>query len=115
MRCTTKCSSTQPCHGGCCLAGTCQMGMLDEACGREGTACQSCATSPDGRRCKMYPDRDSPSRPGGYCSCDDVADCTSSVQSQCAANPKRCCAPKGASCSTADTCCSSACVFGACT
>jgi hypothetical protein len=115
-RCTSKCSPTQPCHGGCCLNGTCVMGLADTTCGREGRACTSCTSATSGRRCLMYPDQDSPSRPGGHCSCNDAADCPSAIKNRCETTfgVRRCCAPAGASCSVAEDCCSQGCVFGQC-
>jgi hypothetical protein len=39
--CTTECSDTQPCNGGCC-AGTCFPGTASDSCGNTGTACLPC-------------------------------------------------------------------------
>lgn len=116
MRCTTKCSPTLLCHGGCCLKGTCVMGLDDSACGREGRACSGCTSDSSGRKCLMYPDQDSPSRPGGHCSCSDATDCPSATKNLCETKfgVRRCCAPTNASCGIAEDCCSQGCIFGAC-
>src|SRR5205814_136706 len=49
--CTSACSATQPCNGGCCKAGTCVYGGDPKSCGDDGLACNDCATSPSGNSC----------------------------------------------------------------
>jgi len=115
--CTTRCSATQPCHGGCCADGLCQSGLDDGACGQDGTACASCNALDPGPKCVMATTVDSPTRPGGYCGCASATDCTatgSRTQCQSASSQKRCCAPTNATCGTATDCCGGVCAIGTC-
>ena len=115
-RCTTQCSSAQPCHGGCCAAGSCQPGVAADACGRDGLQCRGCANAPEGSKCLVYPDQDSPSRPGGYCGCGAGADCPVAPRTTCAPknNLELCCTPTNAACSSAAACCSGVCGGNVC-
>jgi len=120
LRCTTKCSSTQPCRGGCCKGGTCQPGTEMTACGHDGMACGGCSAGlGDGPLCLPWPYNDSPTRPGGYCGCSTSTDCTSPTSNVCQPEltlTKRCCAPSNSSCSTVNPrgCCSGVCAAGTC-
>jgi hypothetical protein len=78
--CTTSCSSTVPCNGGCCSAttnGTCQPGDADDACGGTaysndgGGVCQSCATTGEGPRCLVLHD----GTEIRYCGCTSADQC----------------------------------------
>jgi hypothetical protein len=114
LRCTTKCSATQPCRGGCCKGGTCQPGTDANACGHDGMSCESCTPTGDGPLCQPWPYNDSPTRPGGYCACMTSADCTSSFNNVCQREltlTLRCCQPSGTGCSTVNprACCSGVC------
>jgi hypothetical protein len=114
LRCTTKCSDSQPCRGGCCSAGTCQPGTEATACGHDGKQCNSCSALDDGPLCLAWPYTDSPTRPGGYCACMTSTDCTASFNNVCQPEltlTKRCCHPTGAACSStnARACCSGVC------
>jgi hypothetical protein len=114
LRCTTKCSDSQPCRGGCCSGGTCQPGTEATACGHDGMLCSSCSALDDGPLCLPWPYTDSPTRPGGYCACMTSTDCTASFNNVCQPEltlTKRCCHPTGAACSpgNARACCSGVC------
>jgi hypothetical protein len=44
--CSTKCSTNEPCHGGCCTAvasGLCVSGTEDTTCGNTGALCEPCS------------------------------------------------------------------------
>jgi hypothetical protein len=120
LRCTKRCSSSQPCHGGCCRNGMCQLGTDQTACGHEGMSCGDCTSSllggATGSRCKTYPTMDSPPLPGGYCSCNDVNDCPTSQTYMCVTQfgTSRCCLATNATCSRAADCCSGVCAVGRC-
>ncbi len=120
LRCTKRCSSSQPCHGGCCKDGMCQLGTEQTACGHEGASCGNCTSSllggATGSRCRIYPTMDSPPLPGGYCSCNDVSDCPTSQPHMCVTQfgTSRCCFATNASCSRAADCCSGVCAVGRC-
>jgi hypothetical protein len=57
--CSSTCSATQTCNGGCCNAGTCAAGTGQTACGATGGVCASC---PTGQECAS-----------GACVCDSVS------------------------------------------
>jgi hypothetical protein len=42
--CSTSCSATSPCNGGCCDGTTCQPGTSSDACGLTGAACTMCSS-----------------------------------------------------------------------
>jgi hypothetical protein len=120
LRCTKRCSSSQPCHGGCCKDGTCQLGTEQTACGHEGASCGNCTSTllggATGSRCRTYPTMDSPPLPGGYCSCNDFNDCPTSQTYMCVtqSGTSRCCFATNATCSRAMDCCTGVCAVGRC-
>ena len=62
--CTTTCSSTQPCNGGCCDGTTCAPGTDAAACGASGM-CAACAGLSTGAACLG----------GAGCGCSVSGDC----------------------------------------
>jgi hypothetical protein len=67
--CTTTCDpTTQPCNGGCCATGSCQLGNQIGQCGNDGTQCLQCGTQASGHLCV-------PTTNGGFCGCDSNSDC----------------------------------------
>src|SRR5581483_1499955 len=66
--CTTTCSSTQACNGGCCNGTTCAVGTLPGACGSTGGMCNDCSVSTNGHACIS---------PGSsqICGCSSASDC----------------------------------------
>lgn len=70
-KCTTSCSATQACNGGCCSSstgGTCVGGTANNACGSSGNVCADCASDVNGHVCE-------PIAGGGQCGCTRLADC----------------------------------------
>lgn len=63
--CTSTCSPTQPCKGGCCENGTCG-GQKKTACGGDGLACVDCTGNPAGNGCSFATK---------HCGCDSASDC----------------------------------------
>ena len=67
--CTTTCDpATQPCNGGCCATGSCQLGNTIGQCGHTGTQCLQCGSQTSGHLCV-------PTTNGGFCGCDSNNDC----------------------------------------
>src|SRR5437764_786118 len=70
--CTTTCSSTQACNGGCCsiaggaLVGSCVTGASAAACGASGV-CSVCTSNGQGHLCVG----------GTTCGCNSSAECPS--------------------------------------
>lgn len=84
-QCVTTCNFDQRCNGGCCGGGQCREGTELSACG--GARDYRCADCTDG--CSVGA-ACTASGIGGYCECSS-------------------CTPVGASCTTADECCSRFC------
>jgi hypothetical protein len=109
--CTTACSSSQPCNGGCCNGGACATGAAQTACGTSG-ACVDCAGLATGTACLVT----------GTCGCASAASdcpaaeacdtststCTSSCSSTQPCNSGCCSAATGGTCGT--NLCSGLCV-----
>ncbi len=100
--CTTTCSATQPCNGGCCDGATnkCVGGLYAKQCGNTGGMCMDCADSPDGTACLS-----------GKCGCTNTYSCP--VGQACNSVTKKC----GTACSTNQQCngaCCTAATNGTC-
>jgi hypothetical protein len=69
-KCTSTCSASQPCNGGCCgSSGTCQGGSSKTACGDTGGACTDCSGNPAGTNVCAFTSK------GGTCGCQTSTDC----------------------------------------
>ena len=108
-QCTSDCSASSPCHGGCCSAGRCAPGTATNACGEDGSTCDSCAGCNRGTVCRASTD-------GGYCGCNNADDCSASAcwdHNSCAylsfLGGTVCCGAEGASCGSSEDCCSGSC------
>lgn len=66
--CTTACSATQPCNGGCCDGARCVTGDGSDKCALGQTLCGSCAGKSAGSACL-------PSGGARVCGCNSATDC----------------------------------------
>jgi hypothetical protein len=102
--CTSSCSSTQLCNGGCCNLGTCVAGNANSACGGSGGVCLNCTA---GQSCVNG-------------SCASAASCTDGVKNgtetsiDCGGGACPACG-NGQACNVNTDCQSNSCVNGQCT
>ena len=70
--CSTSCSASQPCNGGCCDGTACAPGNTTATCALSGTMCGTCSASPDGKACLAI---------GGaaVCGCMSATDCPANL------------------------------------
>ncbi|MDB4995945.1 MAG: hypothetical protein JWM74_3377 [Myxococcaceae bacterium] len=95
--CTTKCSATQYCNGGCCNGTTCAAGTDNASCGANFTMCKACSGLNEGPTCGATK----------KCGCSVPADCQGGSTCALKNGSKVCCLPKGAFSATAGNCCNS--------
>jgi hypothetical protein len=97
-QCTSACSPTQTCNGGCCNGGTCALGTAPTACGPAGATCHSCTGAAAGSECLA----------NGTCGCKSASDCP---EHQACDTTARACTDV---CSLAQPCNGGCCSGGAC-
>jgi hypothetical protein len=96
-KCSSACTDSEPCNGGCCHSGTCASGQLTAACGSAGAACVDCSASSLGGVCTA-----------GGCGCDGPNDCPNGAA--CDSNTHQCVT----SCSATQPCHGACCNNGVC-
>jgi hypothetical protein len=102
-QCTSACSPTQQCNGGCCGAGRCSSGTVSFACGTSGVCANCESTCGTGTACIS-----------GACGCNSASDCTAqSCGARATCMGGACCIGFGQPCNGTG-CCSGNCVSGFC-